>query len=132
MADDPKDDDKEDFDADTLAAFTKLFEKVAPEWHKKQTQSQKDTKSLEGPTMVGPSLSLEAFLQNALAEQKTEAKTLREKLEEIREILTPEQLTLLRSRKSESGGESRLLTKKEPQEPQKEPVAPAKKKPGWL
>ena len=125
MTDEPKD----DIDDETISAFTKILEKVGPEWLKKHApQSPKDTNpSPPGPT---PSLSLESFLQSALADQKKEAATLREQMEAMRELLTPEQLILLRSRKSGNADENPSPPKNGP--PAKPPAPNALKRPRWL
>ena len=85
---DPDDDEVDD---DTLAAFTKILKKVWPEWSKSH---------LPSPTPAISSAGLEAFLQTALAEAKETNKSLTERLEAIRDVLTPDQLSILRGLRS--------------------------------
>ena len=81
----------DDDDADTLAAFTRILSKVGPEWLKQHLPS----------TPLAPSSGndpLTAFLREALGETKATVASLTEKLETMRELLTPEQLIQLKSR----------------------------------
>jgi len=79
-------------DDDTLAAFTKILTKVGPEWLKDQLKA-----TTPPPSDPKPSGSLEAFLQDTLRETRETLKGMTDRMERMRDLLTPEQLIQLRS-----------------------------------
>src|SRR5271166_1714422 len=93
MADDEPDDD-------TLAAFTKILTKVGPKWLTEQMKTS--TPSAGVSSDKPPGLSLETFLQDTLKETRAILASTTERMERMRDLLTPEQLTQLRSPASPS------------------------------
>src|SRR5271166_5361386 len=97
-------DDNDEPDDDTLAAFTKILTKVGPQWLTEQLKAT--TPPPSEPKQGG---SLEAFLQDTLRETRETLKGMTDRMERMRDLLTPEQLTQLRSPAtppSGGGGES--------------------------
>ena len=87
---DPTVDDNEP-DAETIAAFTRLLERIGPTWlQKTKLPVSSDPAPASTPDLV-------SFLREALTEQKTQAATLTAQIEKMRDLLTPEQLIRLRS-----------------------------------
>src|SRR5208283_1547976 len=76
-------------DAETIAAFTRLLERIGPTW------LQKTKPPVSSDRDPHPDLIL--FLRESLVEQKTQAATLTAQIEKMRDLLTPEQLIQLRS-----------------------------------
>src|SRR5208282_4233395 len=81
----PNDDD----DADTLAAFTRLLEKLGPPWLDKTRPPN--------PSSGASSDPVTSFLQSAVNKSEAAREKMAEQMDAIRAMLTPEQLTLLRS-----------------------------------
>jgi len=85
-------DDNDEPDDDTLAAFTKILTKVGPQWLTEQLKAT--TPPPSEPKQGG---SLEAFLQDTLRETRETLKGVTDRMERMRDLLTPEQLIQLRS-----------------------------------
>lgn len=120
---DPPDDDEDN------PAFLKYLEKNIP-W---LTEKLKPSLSLPAPKSTDQD-PLTALLNKLLDETKTEAKTLAQQLAELRDMLTPEQLALLKSRKSAGEGDpgNPPTPGKPPSDPPKPSDPPPKKKSRFL
>lgn len=97
----PPPDDDDDIDDETVSAFEKVFKKYHgknPEWLKTLFPD------FSLPVSKPAAGDLTTFLQTLLAEQKETAATTTAKLEMALSLMSPEQLTLLRSQSS--GGKS--------------------------
>ena len=127
MAEDQKPSTDEDDDEDTLAAFKRILGKVLPEW---ETLTKPKT---DNPPNDGPSNSLAAFLEKMLADARAEGKKLSDRLEQMMEVLTPEQLTSLREKRraADASPEGHGAPKQEPSKKPQEPSAAPKKR-AWL
>src|SRR5271166_5219549 len=123
-------DDNDEPDDDTLAAFTKILTKVGPQWLTEQLKATTPTPS--EPKQGG---SLEAFLQDTLRETRETLKGMTDRMEPMRDLLTPEQLIQLRSPPS---GEDLPQNIKEPArqdlKPKPQPALPDRTPPRrkWL
>ena len=95
MATDPTNNPNDDFDDDTLAAFGKLLDKLGPSWLDKLRPPSSPALPPD-PKGDNP---ITSFLQTALSKSEAAREKLAEQMDEMRAMLTPEQLTLLRSLK---------------------------------
>jgi hypothetical protein len=120
----------EDILSDDEKYFLELLDKRGAAWLTKHLETLKADLAKTIPVSSSqPAGDFAAFWKENFQEAKTENKTLREKLESLLEILTPEQRTLLKSAPKENAGDPPDPAK--PPAPKLEPE-PAKKKPGFL
>src|SRR5208282_5150989 len=115
-------------DEETIGAFTALLEKIGPAWLEKLTTAQKPSPSSDAPKQQ-VSNDLAAFLQSALEKTEKARDKLASDLEAIRDLLTPEQLTLLRSQRSgaaDAKKDTSGVTLKEPPTPPEPKPKPRK------
>jgi hypothetical protein len=120
MADEPVPDEP---DADTIAAFTTLLEKIGP------TGLDKARPPQQKPSDSTPPLSLETFLQTQLQKAETTAERAMARIEAMNQVLSPEQRTqvdLILNPPRAEGGENPSPPSKKPPPP---PPAPKRK---WL
>lgn len=125
----------DDDDPDTLAAFGRLLDKLGPEAFKKWLKENSPSSPTQAPSPT-PANDLTTFLQTSLDKAEKAQAKLTEQLEELRDLLTPEQLTLLKSRKSapKSGDDPKgpPTNQKDPPDPDPKAKPPATKKRSWL
>lgn len=124
MADTPTDPAPTD-GPDYEKAFSELLEKIGLPWLEKHRPPS-------SPSSPGSS-GVEAFLQSAMAKLEKTNEKLSDQLEAMRDLLTQEQLTLLKSRKSGDVADPSKPTKKEQLEPpQDKPQEKPKPRSKWL
>lgn len=123
----------DDDDPDTLAAFGRLLDKLGPEAFKKWLKENSPSSPTPSQTPT-PATDLTTFLQTALDKSEKAQAKLTEQLEELRDLLTPEQLTLLKSRKDalKSGDDPKGQPTSPSPAPDPNPKKTPPKKRPWL
>lgn len=124
-ADPPDDDDTENFGAfmNYLGRATK-----DPKW----LETVKGSLSSAGDKIAAAPQELAGFLGKQVEKLEMENSGLRTKLEQARDLLTPEQLIQWRSAQSGGGGDPPKPKPSDPPPPPPAPTPPAKPKRKWL